>query len=206
MTRSTEPPGEGSSPDELAEVEAFRSLYLQYYSRVRAFFEARAFSREDAQDLTQETFLRVFRAIGRFRGEGNIGSWLFQIASNVYRNELRFRHARRRRSWNERSIDAYLGEGAEEDSTVSDHAERSLDLPPVEPASLASTLARERSQLLAKAIDDLPAAWRRCVVLRAHHGLKYREIAAVLNISLETVKLNLHNAKARLKHQLGEQT
>jgi RNA polymerase sigma-70 factor (ECF subfamily) len=200
MTR----PADGMSSGGQGDEEAFRSLYRQYYSGVGRFFKARGFSPEDSQDLAQETFIRVFRAIDSFRGDGTLASWLYQIASNVARNELRSRHAARRYAWNERSIDEYLAESADDGPMEPDYGARSVDLPPVEPASLESALARERSQLFSKALEGLPPTMRRCVVLRVHQELKYREIAQVLNISIGAVKANLYDARARLKHHLGE--
>ena len=76
--------------------EASEDLFNRYYRPVVAFFQHKGFSTEESRDLAQETFLRVYRYRERFRGESSAVTWLFQIAANLYKNQLRSLAAQKR--------------------------------------------------------------------------------------------------------------
>src|SRR5215204_5347199 len=76
--------------------ESFRALFTHYYRPILSFFIQRGFPADESQDLTQETFLRVFQGIGQFRGEASFQTWLLRIATNVWHNEIRHRMAAKR--------------------------------------------------------------------------------------------------------------
>jgi RNA polymerase sigma-70 factor (ECF subfamily) len=167
-----------------------RELFDRHYKTVFHFFKRRGFNEDEAQDLAQETFLRAFRGIDNLRDPSNGRAWLFSIARNVLLNELRQRAAAKHGSEEEsREI------RQEDEDTVEAEA------PPV----LDRLLDRERTERLAAAVGELPTRMRRCVLLRVDQGLKYREIAAVMMVSIDTVKSQLHQAKARLRENLGQE-
>src|SRR5687768_11300054 len=83
-------------PGDLGLAEAPEELFRQYYRPVLAFFARRGFSAEESRDLAQETFLRVYKNWASFRGESSEVTWLFQIATNLYRNTIRSRSALKR--------------------------------------------------------------------------------------------------------------
>jgi RNA polymerase sigma factor (sigma-70 family) len=175
-----------------------RELYDLFRRRVFAFFAARRFSVDECAGLTQDTFIRVFLGIGRLHSAPRFATWLFEIAANVYRNELRRRGAGKR--------DAY--EESIEDLVQSEAAGRPDALPALSskaPDPLEDTLRRERLESLRAELDLLPPQMRRCVYLRLYQDLKYREIAVLLNISIETVKAHLHQAQKRLRVAFREQ-
>jgi RNA polymerase sigma-70 factor (ECF subfamily) len=169
-----------------------RRLFDRYYPWVRRFFVRRGYTAQDGEDLAQETLGRVFRQLSSFRNESTFDSWLFAVAANLHRNENRRRH-REKRDAPEVSIDDRTSE----------------DAPPWQPAALDASPARtayekERREALAKAVQELPPQMRQVLALRVDHELKYREIAAVLQISIETVKAHLFQARQRLREELGE--
>jgi len=174
--------GESLDPE-----EGFRRIYWSYAPVVRSFFLQRAFTEEEAADLTQEVFLRVHQSLGGFRGEGELGTWLFQVTANVYKNELRSRNTLKRAA-----VEVSIEEAPGERESDTDDA-------------LAALLAGERSGLLQSALEELPPQMRRCVELRFHRDLKYREIAVLLGISIDTVKAHLHQARQLLRSKLGGQ-
>jgi RNA polymerase sigma-70 factor (ECF subfamily) len=177
--------------------ENFRRLFELYYSRVFHFFAKRRFSPEDCFDLTQETFLGVFRGVGSFRGEAEFEAWVFRIASNLYRKRLRWGAAEKRAGTGvalESLGDgdgAILGDGPGAIAAAAEAPERRI-------------LDAERSRRLRAAVQTLPDQMRKCLVLRAYHDLKYREIASVMRISIETVKAHLFQARLRIKEALGD--
>jgi RNA polymerase sigma-70 factor (ECF subfamily) len=169
-----------------------RRIFDRYYPWVRRFFVRRGYTAQDSEDLAQETLGRVFRQLSSFRNESTFDSWLFAVAANLHRNESRRRH-RKKREGPEVSMDERSSDGA----------------PPWEPAAAEASPARtayekERREALAKAVQELPPQMRQVLALRVDHELKYREIAAVLQISIETVKAHLFQARQRLREELGE--
>lgn len=169
-----------------------RLLFERYYPWVLRFFRRRGYLAQDSEDLAQETLGRVFRQIDSFRTDGSFKSWVFAIASNLHRNEHRHRH-REKRDAPEVSIDATTEDGSRLHEPVA---------PEVSPAQ--ATYERERGEALARAVNELPPQMRQVLRLRIDPGLKYREIATVLQISVETVKAHLFQARQRLRTELGE--
>jgi len=172
--------------------EDFRRLFDLFYSRLHCFFARRGFSPQDCLDLTQETFLGIYRGIGTFRGEAQLETWLFKIATNAYRKRLRRGAAEKRDA---QEVPLAAGDDAEED--------RRSEPPAPEPAASETLLRKERAALLRAAIDKLPEQMRRCLLLRVYQEMQYREIATVLRLSPQTVKAHLFQARRRLQEELG---
>ena len=146
---------------------------------------------EEARDLTQETFLRAFQSIGRFRGEADLRTWIYRIAINQARNRWRWWRRRRR------------------DSTVSLDATQGQDNQPLITTLVESsdnpeqqTLAHEREVALRAALQKLGGAYRETVILRDIEGFTYEEIAATLGINVGTVKSRLSRGRQELRRRL----
>lgn len=172
--------------------EDFRRLFDLFYPRVHHFFLRRGFPPQDCLDLTQETFLGIYRGIGAFRREAQFETWLFKIATNVYRQRLRRGTAEKR-------------EGQEVPLEVSEGPEGGArDEPSTpEPTAGETLLRKERLAVLREAIGKLPEQMRKCLLLRLYQEMKYREIAALLRLSPQTVKVHLFQARRRLQEELG---
>jgi RNA polymerase sigma-70 factor, ECF subfamily len=169
-----------------------RELYQLFQRRVFKFFAVRGFSSDECAELTQETFIRVFLGIGRLHDASRFATWLFEIAANVYRNELRHRGAAKRDAYEESIDDLADHQGARQPDAIA-------ALSATAPGPLDVTLHRERLERLRAKLTLLPPQMRRCLYLRLYQDLKYREIAALMRISIETVKAHLHQAQKRLK-------
>jgi len=176
--------------------EDFRCLFVRYFQPVFSFFLRRGFSREECRDLTQETFLRVYRSIGQFRGEASLQTWLFQIATNLWRNKVRHHMAEKREGF-EVSLELEVEKGHPVP------ADRRLPGETRPSSPLDGLLAAERKRLMREALSALPPQMRRCVLLRIEQELKYREIAAVMQISIDSVKSQISHARDRLERELG---
>ncbi len=166
--------------------ETPEDLFQRYYRPMVAFFQNKGFSTEESRDLAQETFLRVYRYRERFRGESSPVTWLFQIATNLYKNTLRSQAAQKR--------------DAEEiplDSTDT------MD-PESEENALELMLSGERSRLLREALEELPPQMKKAVMLRVTSDMKYREIAEEMKVSIETVKAHLYQARQHLRDRLSD--
>lgn len=123
-------------------------------------------------------------------------TWLLRVAANVWKNSLRERQAVKRSAPVE-SLEAVMERG-----------EAVGDASAVRRAPLAGpldeALERERGRKLRDAVSSLPPRMRRSVMLRIDRGLRYREIASMMQVSVDTVKTQLHQARQRLKVELGE--
>lgn len=188
------------SPSHADRDEAFSRLFKRYYRPVAHFFLNRGFSLEESRDLAQETFLRAYKGIDGFRNESRIETWLFRIANHIGLNAWRYRRADKR---------------DQEEISLEEAWERGLPVfpcdrvghpaTPSQPRSqLEEVLAQERTRKLREAMAELPPKMRRCVLLRVEQGLKYREIAAVTQVSIQTVKAQLHQARKQLEEKLGD--
>ena len=147
--------------------------------------------REEALDLSQEVFLRVFRMIHRFRGQSALRTWIFRIVVNQARN--------RQRWWRRRHVRQQV--------SLDEHIEQHGELPARGDAATAPDRAFDRKQLadrLQSALDELPFEQRTVIVLREVDGLSYDEIAFSLGLTLGTVKARLTRARQALRACLKE--
>jgi len=177
--------GAGLTDDELVargadgDEEAFRILVDRWEQPVFAFLNRMLGSAEEAQDLTQETFLRVVRGAAKYRASGQFRSWLFRIAGNQARSRLRRRKIVRWVTFDARAHD------------VPDerHAERELE--------------REDTRTTVRAaLARLPERQRQAVLLRQYQEMSYREIAEQLDTTVPAVESLLHRAMSALREDL----
>jgi RNA polymerase sigma-70 factor, ECF subfamily len=143
-----------------------------------------------AEELTQDTFVKMFRALGQYDQDLRFSSWLFRIAHNTAVDALRQRH-----------VPLALPR-VDEDGEDVDPLAGLPDLTSDSPE--AGAMRRELAQVLDRAIDTLRPEYRAVVVLRHHEELEYDEIAEVLGVPLGTVKTYLHRARKELAAHLRE--
>lgn len=178
--------------------ESFRFLFETYHRRIQSFFARRTASAEECLDLTQETFLRVYKGLEGFRGDAPFGAWLYRIARNVHGQLV----VRRRAGEPARTSD--LDDEVAADAGIHQHGGTSRLA--VEPEGHGAAVDREERRLLREAIARLPDQRRKCIVLWAYHGLTYEQIAGVLRLALGTVKAHMAQARAQLKDLVREST
>jgi RNA polymerase sigma-70 factor (ECF subfamily) len=178
--------------------ESFRLLFDRFYGPLFRFFQHRGFSTEECQDLIQETFLRVYRGIGAFRGEARWEHWLFRIAANTGIKALRHGAAAKRAG---RTV-SLEEEGAGDSPATTSAASAAGGAE--DPAPLRRLLGKEMKEILSQAIAGLPSQMRRCVRLRVFQELDYDEIAEALGISPSTVKVQMFKARKRLRMELAD--
>lgn len=172
---------------------AFDTLIERYSSEIYAVLYRLTENAEEAGDLTQETFLKAFRSIRRFRGESELRTWLFRIAINESRN--RFRWWNRRKRDQTISIDATIGNS---DVRVSDSLTDNSQSPE------ESALANEREYALKAALLDMPEIFREALILCDVEGLSYEETAQALGVRLGTVKSRISRGREELRRRLKD--
>jgi len=166
----------------------FEVLVRRYQARVASHVTRMVGNRDDALDLAQEIFLKVFQALDRFNPAYKFSTWLFRIAGNAAIDHLRKRRPR-----------TVPLETPDPDGPGPFAPEqRSTGLDPY--GELRNS---ERGKAISRAIQDLPADFRELIALRHFAGLSYEEIAGVKNMPLGTVKNKLFRARAVLKERLA---
>jgi len=145
--------------------------------------------RDEALDLSQDVFIRVFRTIGQFRGQSALRTWIYRIAVNQARNRHRF--WRRRRRSDQVSLDAHVEAHGDFQCGAASEPDRIL-------------AQKELAARLKDALDALPFDQRTVVVLREVDGLSYDEIAFSLGVAVGTVKSRLTRARQTLRAGLQE--
>ncbi len=176
----------GSDPD-------FHSIYKAFYPKIVRYL-ANMVGWRDAEDLTQEVFVKVNQALDSFKGESRVSTWIYRIATNSALDKLRspsFRQ-RGRKSLSGDSI----GEGAIE--IVDKNAWTGENMPSIETIAVR----KEMNQCIRGVVEKLPESYRTVVVLSELEGFRDDEIAEILGVSLNTAKIRLHRARARLKKDL----
>src|ERR1700737_3646548 len=174
------------------EVAAFEQLVGEHSSDVYALLYRLTTDAEEARDLTQETLLRAFQSIDRFRGDASLKTWIYRIAINQARNRWRW--------WRRRKRDVTVSLDA-----TDEHRDKPLaaTLPSENsPSPEEETLAREREAQLREALQGLRQSYREAVILRDVEGFSYEEIAKTLQISIGTVKSRISRGRLELRHQL----
>ena len=147
-------------------------------------------TRDEALDLSQEVFLRVFRTLGTFRAQSSLRTWIYRIVINQARN--------RQRWWRRR----HQGDQVSLDQHVLEHGELQQPGDTMSPDRLL--VRKEAAARLWRALDRLPFDQRTAVVLREFDGLSYEEIAFSLDIAVGTVKSRLTRARQALRLDLTE--
>lgn len=176
----------------MASDSTFREdLFRRFQSWVFKFFVRRGFSREDAEELAQDVFVRVFANMDDLRSEQAATVWIQRITTSIWKNELRRRRAAKR------DVSTISLESSAEEPTleIEDSATQPADL---------SLLAREDEETICREVGALPEKMRRCLEGYEIRGLKYREIAEEQGISIDTVKSHIFQARRKLRERLAE--
>lgn len=160
---------------------AFTELVRRNHRQIFNVLYALLADQDEADDLTQEVFLKAYRALPNFEGRSKFYTWLYRLSINCWKDWLKSPRCRKEywEDWHEETLQ--------------------VDQPPVWVAADADVENLELQNLLKQALNDLPADYRATVVLREFEGLDYEEIAVALNCSVGTVKSRLFRARMRLR-------
>jgi len=170
------------------DAESFNQLVKRWERPIFALAYRTLGREEDARDVTQETFLRAFRALAGFKGDAKFSSWLYRIALNLCRD------------WMRKERRAPLAE-VPEGVAIEDLASERGPTETVEDLAARAELGRE----VAKAMTRLPPEQRQAIILKEYHGLTFQEIADLMRCPLSTVKTRVYQGLSTLRNQLGEQ-
>jgi RNA polymerase sigma-70 factor (ECF subfamily) len=167
----------------LGDAQAFQALYDKHKRRVYSLCLRMTANTAEAEDLTQEAFLQLYRKIGTFRGESAFSTWLHRLSVNVVLMQLR------KKSLPVVSLEETTQ--GEEDTPKKDFGAEDL--------ALAGSIDRLQLQ---KAVDDLPPGYRMIFVLHDVEGYEHNEIATIVGCSIGNSKSQLHKARMKLRDLL----
>jgi RNA polymerase sigma-70 factor (ECF subfamily) len=172
----------------LRDERAFTALVKAYERRVFALVLRMIGNPAEAEDLAQEVFVQVFKAIGSFRRESKLSTWIYRIAINLCKN--RSKYLRVRHTGEQEPLDAQPERAPtlEARGSYSDIAR---------PDDMASGKQAER--IVQKAIAELEPSFRECLILRDVEDLSYEDIVEITGLPEGTVKSRIHRARAQLK-------
>ncbi len=168
----------------------FQQVHEAYRSRITRYLAVLA-GDDNAEDLCQEVFLKVDKGLIDFRDEAKLSTWIYRIATNTYHDHFRSRSFKQQQKENlspTEEIDVLKGEtpSIAEQPPVAEHG----------------AIKKEMITCIRGYINQLPEDYRVVLLLSEEEGFKNREIAEILKISLDNVKIRLHRAKAKLKELL----
>ena len=175
-----------------ADVAAFNEIVGRYKGKIYNYLYRMTGNAEDAEDLTQEVFVRMYSHIHSFRAEASLSTWLFRIAGNLCVDAFR-------RKKKERGVVSSLDAPIFSDD---DDANATRDVPDLKAAPEILFSRKELGWQIEAALAKLPPKLRSAVVLHDVEGLAYEEIAAVEGIPLGTVKSRIFNARVALREYL----
>jgi RNA polymerase sigma-70 factor (ECF subfamily) len=171
--------------------ENSRLLFRRYHGWIYRFFRSKGISPEECEELTEDVFVSVYTHLNELRQDTKFENWVCRIAMNVYRNE-RERRAARKRAATVVSLTGDLDDPADLQLPASATANPEVEM-----------LEKEKLDQVRQALHELPPQMRSCLLLRVDDELSYREIAAVMGISINTVSAHLHQARKLIEEKLS---
>lgn len=171
----------------------FQEIHDTFRPKIHRYL-TRLVGEHEAEDLTQEVFVKVSQALKTFRGESQLSTWIYRIATNAALDRLRspsFRQMVQKRLAND-SIALAEIEPSDKDVWTGEET----------PSLETSLIRKEMNECIRNFIENLPTDYRTVVVLNELQELTNNEIAEILGLSLDVVKIRLHRARARLRKEL----
>lgn len=167
----------------------FERIYTVYYPKISRYLMQR-FDPKEAEDLAQDVFLKISKSLHTFGNHSRISTWIYTIAKNVAIDRMRSNN-----NINSSAANFSLEEDLCDKSQCFSNKERPLE---------EQVIRQEMSECVKEMIDFLPENYRTVILLSEMEGLKNNEIAEFLGVSIDTVKIRLHRARAKLKSDLLE--
>lgn len=170
--------------------EVFEEIVRRYQKKVYNTTYRMMGNHEDASDLAQEAFIRIYRNLRSFQGKSSFSTWLFTITTNVCRDELRKRQ--RRLQAQSLSEPVQFDDGEVEREIADDSM-----------APEVMSLHREMQDEIQAVIEQLPSEQKEAIILREFQGLSYEEIAEISGVAVGTIKSRISRARQSMKKELS---
>jgi len=164
----------------------FNDIYNEYYDKLLRYLR-RMVGTNNAEDVTQEVFVKINKGLEDFKGQSSLSTWVYRVATNAALDRIRSR------AHNEQSR-AVAPEGADDETGNVCAEEESL-------SAEREAIRNEMNECIREFVDKLPESYRTVIILSELKELKNQEIAEILGISLDAVKIRLHRARVQLKEE-----
>ena len=198
MNNRIKKPGASSREDtvliravQAGDMAAFDELVLKHKDRLFNLVYWFLGDYQDANDCAQETFIKVFKSIKKFRFESAFSTWLYRIAINTCKNKIKSSAYR----WKKKTVSLETSNGSKNGNPCSEIVNGS-------PTPVMALEKKEKMMRIQKAINSLPEEQNQVVVLRDIQGLSYQDISDITGLNLGTVKSRLARGRLELKNQL----
>lgn len=167
--------------------QAFRMLVEAFQEKVLNTCYGFVHNKEEAEDLTQEVFIEIFRSIGKFRGDAKLSTWVYRIAVSKSLEEIRKRKRQKRAAYFKSLVG--LEGAAQKVASPTHNPHQTLE-------------SKQRSEIMQQTLEKLPKNQRIAFTLHKYEGLSYQEIADVMGLSLSAIESLMHRGKVNLKQRL----
>jgi RNA polymerase sigma-70 factor (ECF subfamily) len=167
----------------------FNKIHDEYYQNIVQYV-TRIVGPNDAEDITQDVFDKISRGLGGFQGKSKLSTWIYRIATNTAIDRIRSsaqKHSIVQTSQEDIDSNEDLNAWNGHKATLTDN----------------TVIRKEMSECVKEFIDNLPQDYKTVIILSELENLANQEIADILDISLDNVKVRLHRARAKLKEALG---
>lgn len=166
--------------------ETYRPRILRYLARL--------IGEEEAEDVTQDVLFKISKNLPEFRGDSSLNTWIYRIVTNSAIDSLR-----RRRANPPPALEWVMTDGGVDDAYGEDPADAEEAVPSVEVGMIRSEMGR----CILEFVERLPEDYRIVMTLRELEGFSNAEIATIVGVSLDTVKIRLHRARNKLRQELA---
>ena len=179
-------------PDNLKILD-FEKIYEKYQSKIFRYLFRLTGEWEESRDLTQEVFIKVNNNLSKFEGKSSLSTWIYKIATNVAND--RFRSASFQKYKKQQLSGEFNEENKEDKNVWTGNKEMSVE---------DQVARKEMSECINRYIYDLNENYRTVIVLSEFEELKNQEIADILGISIDTVKIRIHRGRTQLKKRMDK--
>ena len=169
----------------------FTQVYTEFHPKILRYLERLTGDREEARDLVQDVFLKVDKGLTKFEGRSSLSTWIYRIATNLSHD--RFRSASFQKGEKQTLTDEFVEENKENKNAWTGEGETSAE---------QQLERKEMSSCINRYIYDLNEDYQKVLVLSEYEGLKNKEIASILGITLDTVKIRIYRGRVQLKKRM----
>lgn len=166
----------------------FSNIHDKFHQKIHRYLE-RMVGKNDAEDITQEVFVKINDGLKDFKGKSSLSTWIYRIATNTALDRIRSR------SFQEKAQQVSLGEP----SSADEGEGGGIDIEETSISAEREAIRNEMNDCIREFVDRLPQDYRTVIILSEIKDLKNQQIADILGISLDAAKIRLHRARARLK-------
>ena len=169
----------------------FQQIYKEYYPKILSYLTRLFNDKNEAEDFTQEVFIKVHEALDKFEGRSSLSTWIYKIATNLAND--RFRSASFQKGTKQTLSGEFLEENKEDKNVWTGQKENTAD---------KMLEKKEMNTCIKRYVEDIDENYKKIFVLSEYEGLKNQEIADILGLSLDTVKIRIYRARIKLKDKM----